>query len=197
MEDNGNKVEFGVYTTNCQWLIDWNLNFVSTAMITKRTKTYFHCGPFLLSGRSKFFPPTLAGKQYGKMEPKYSEGGHCQSVLRPQRIFNAPPRHFKINSVEMVTPFNVANHPRCLWTEKLIPEKVSTFWLWPLAVRVNLPLCAKCNVLKCSTTDAQSICNKTNKTVEYVNDHDVDIGVFSETQMSDNELNNTKVDSNI
>ena len=22
-------------------------------------------------------------EQYGKMEPKYTEGGHCQSVLRP------------------------------------------------------------------------------------------------------------------
>jgi len=27
--------------------------------------------------------PPLTGEQYGKMEPKYPEGGHCQSVLRP------------------------------------------------------------------------------------------------------------------
>ena len=26
-------------------------------------------------------PPPLTGEQYGKMEPKYPEGGHCQSVL--------------------------------------------------------------------------------------------------------------------
>jgi len=26
-------------------------------------------------------PPTpLTGEEYGKMEPKYPEGGHCQSV---------------------------------------------------------------------------------------------------------------------
>ena len=35
-------------------------------------------------------PPPLRGEQYGKMEPKYPEGGHCQSVLRPQGVFNVP-----------------------------------------------------------------------------------------------------------
>ena len=25
------------------------------------------------------------------MEPKYPEGGHCQSVLRPEGFFNRPP----------------------------------------------------------------------------------------------------------
>jgi len=29
-------------------------------------------------------PPPLTGEQYGKMEPKHPEGGHCQSVLHPQ-----------------------------------------------------------------------------------------------------------------
>ena len=29
-------------------------------------------------------PPPLTGEQYGKTEPKYPEGGHCQSRLRPQ-----------------------------------------------------------------------------------------------------------------
>jgi len=35
-------------------------------------------------------PPPLTGEQYGKMELKYPEGGHCQSVLHPQGIFNVP-----------------------------------------------------------------------------------------------------------
>ena len=35
--------------------------------------------------------PSLTGEEYGKMEPKYPEGGHCQSVLHPQGVFNAPP----------------------------------------------------------------------------------------------------------
>ena len=35
-------------------------------------------------------PPTLTGEQYGNMEPKYPEGGHWQSVLRPQGFFNVP-----------------------------------------------------------------------------------------------------------
>jgi len=30
----------------------------------------------------------LAGEQYGQMEPKYPEGGHCQSVLCPRGVFN-------------------------------------------------------------------------------------------------------------
>jgi len=28
-------------------------------------------------------PSPLTGEQYGKMEPKYPEGGPCQSVLSP------------------------------------------------------------------------------------------------------------------
>jgi len=36
-------------------------------------------------------PPPRTGKQYGQMEPKYHEGGHCQSVLRPQVFFWRPP----------------------------------------------------------------------------------------------------------
>ena len=35
-------------------------------------------------------PPPLTGEQYGKMEPKFPEGGHCQSVLRPQGVFKVP-----------------------------------------------------------------------------------------------------------
>jgi len=50
-------------------------------------------------------PPPLTGEQYGKMEHKYPEGGHCQSVLMSPFIYN--------NSVEMAAPFNVVSHPRC------------------------------------------------------------------------------------
>jgi len=35
-------------------------------------------------------PLPLTGEQYGKMEPKYPEGGHCQSVLRTRGVFNVP-----------------------------------------------------------------------------------------------------------
>ena len=35
-------------------------------------------------------PPPLTGEQYGKIEPKYPEGGHCQSVLRPQGVLTSP-----------------------------------------------------------------------------------------------------------
>jgi len=34
--------------------------------------------------------PPLTGKQYGKVELKYPEGGHCQSVSSPQGVFNVP-----------------------------------------------------------------------------------------------------------
>ena len=35
-------------------------------------------------------PTTTHVEQCGKMEPKYPQGGHCQSVLRPHGVFNAP-----------------------------------------------------------------------------------------------------------
>ena len=35
-------------------------------------------------------PPPLTGEQYRKMEPKYPEDGHCQSVLRPRGVFSVP-----------------------------------------------------------------------------------------------------------
>jgi len=38
----------------------------------------------------KIPPPPLTGEQYRKMELKYPEGGHCQSVLRLQGGFNVP-----------------------------------------------------------------------------------------------------------
>ena len=58
-------------------------------------------------------PPPLAGEQYGKMEPKYPEGGRCQSVLCPWFFLTSP---FMLNnSVETAAPFNVVNHPR--WCE--------------------------------------------------------------------------------
>jgi len=38
----------------------------------------------------KSSPPPLTGEQYGKMEPKYLEGGHCQSALRPQGYLTYP-----------------------------------------------------------------------------------------------------------
>ena len=64
----------------------------------------------------------LTGKQYGKMEPKYPEGGRCQSVLRPQRFFKRPPL-FLNNSVETAAPFNVVSHPRCCVPRNLFLEK--------------------------------------------------------------------------
>jgi len=50
-------------------------------------------------------PPPLTGEQYGKMELKYPEGGHCQSVLRPQVFFNIPLYFYK--SVETSDTYNV------------------------------------------------------------------------------------------
>jgi len=52
----------------------------------------------------KPLPPPLTGEQYGKMEPKYPEGGHCQSVLRPQGFLTSP--FIFSNSVEKSVPFN-------------------------------------------------------------------------------------------
>jgi len=54
-------------------------------------------------------PPPLTGEHYRKMELKYPEGGHCQSIyilggsLTSSFILN--------NSVEAAAPFNVVSHP--------------------------------------------------------------------------------------
>ena len=56
-------------------------------------------------------PPPLTGEQYGKMELKYPEGGHCQSVLRPQGFLTSP--FILNNSMAMPAPFNVVSYPRC------------------------------------------------------------------------------------
>jgi len=60
----------------------------------------------------KLLPHHSQGEQYGKMELKYPDGGHCQSVLRPQGIFDVPLYFLIIHAVETATPFNVVSHPR-------------------------------------------------------------------------------------
>jgi len=52
----------------------------------------------------------LTGEQYGKMEPKYLEGGHCQSVSRPQEVLKLPPI-FGINYLETTAIFNKYHKP--------------------------------------------------------------------------------------
>ena len=48
------------------------------------------------------------------MEPKYPEGGHCQSVLRPQAVLTSP--FIFNNSMETAPPFNdVVSREINLW----------------------------------------------------------------------------------
>jgi len=68
--------------------------------------------PLCWSSWETHSPLTLTGEQYGKMEPKYSEGGHCQSVLHLQGCFLTSPFIWN-NSVETAAPFNAVSHPRC------------------------------------------------------------------------------------
>ena len=95
----------------------------------------------------KTSPPPLTGEQYGKTEPKYPQGGRCQSALRPRGVFTSP--FIFNNSVETAAPFNVVSHPR--WAEKVISGKVSSScWVrtcdpwyqapgaWPLSHRSSL-----------------------------------------------------------
>jgi len=63
------------------------------------------------SNRGETPPPPLTGEQYGKIEPKYPEGGHCQIVLRLQGVLTSP--FILNNSVETAAPFNVVIHLRC------------------------------------------------------------------------------------
>ena len=66
------------------------VDFVSFHDLSQESASiYFKCGPFFiihLLSCCSFLRP-LMGEQYAKMELKYTEGGHCQSVLYPQTIF--------------------------------------------------------------------------------------------------------------
>jgi len=65
----------------------------------------------MLEWSRNLLPHHPTGEQYGKMEPKYPEGGHCQSVLRHQGFFNVS---FILNNpVETAAPFKVVSHPQC------------------------------------------------------------------------------------
>ena len=70
-------------------------------------------------------PPPLTWEQYGKMELKYPEGGHCQSILLPRGGGLTSPFILN-NSVETAVPFNVISHPRCSEPRNESLEKVST-----------------------------------------------------------------------
>jgi len=54
----------------------------------------------------------MTGEQYGKIEQKYPEDGHCQSVLITwgDLILNVPP--FSNYSADTAAAFNVVSHPR-------------------------------------------------------------------------------------
>ena len=70
-------------------------------------------------------PPPLTGEQYGKMEPKYSEGVTARVFYVLKGSLTSP--FIVNNSVETIAPFNVVNYSAAmLWAEKLIPWKVST-----------------------------------------------------------------------
>ena len=56
-------------------------------------------------------PPPLTGEQYGKMQPKYPEGGHCGVFYVLGGVLTSP--FILNNSEETAAPFNVVSHPRC------------------------------------------------------------------------------------
>jgi len=87
-----------------------------------------------LSNRHPPPPLTETGEQYGKMDPKYPEGGHCQSVLHPQVIFNVP--FILINSVETAAPFNV-----------VVSRKMNPWNFFDLDGIEPVTFGTKCNVL--------------------------------------------------
>ena len=77
------------------WLIDWLLFLMiyddEAGIAHESASTY--CGPFIISGCSiciTLTPSQITGEHYYKMEPKFPKGGHCQSIVRPQGVFNVP-----------------------------------------------------------------------------------------------------------
>ena len=86
--------------------------------------------------------PPLTEEQYGKLESKYHEAGHCQSAKRLRGVFNAP--LIFNNSVETAAPFNVVSQPRCCEPKKNSLEKFR-----PLAGIKPANLGTKCRVFQC------------------------------------------------
>jgi len=70
----------------------------------------------------KPLPLPLTGEQYGKMEPKCPKGGHCQSVLYPQGVFNVP-LYFKLDYDHVSFTFILL---RVNWSTILFPNIMKT-----------------------------------------------------------------------
>ena len=76
-------------------------------------------------------PPPLTGEQYGKMKPKYPEGGHCQSVLRPQGGFNAPP-------LFQIIQWRRQHHLTCSATHDVVSREINPWKSFDLLQGSNL-----------------------------------------------------------
>ena len=94
-------VEFGCRTPKSDHLQPWSLGVEHPSQMTAAVRMFILTGlvgwffaenPQVVaySAQSLTPPPSLTGEQYGKMEPKYPEGDHCQSVLRHQCVLNVP-----------------------------------------------------------------------------------------------------------
>ena len=73
-------------------------------------------------------PPPLTGEQYGKMEPKYPEGGHCRSVLRPRGIFRS----------NVADPIHIGTEQYGGWYSSLLHPIWSGNGIIIIAIPVNL-----------------------------------------------------------
>ena len=86
-----NQVEFRIFNLNLIKIQKTNVFKAipnSTTLIIRLFSLFFGKNPKAVA------PPPLTGEQYGKMKQKYPEGGHCQSVLHLQGVFNNP-HYFK------------------------------------------------------------------------------------------------------
>jgi len=95
----------------------------------------FKCGPFILLSGCSSAPLLLIEEQYGKMEPKYPEVGHCQIILHPLGSLTSP---FFINSVEMAVPYNIVSHPQKTVLLACYLDRTAQILLW-FRVRERVP----------------------------------------------------------
>ena len=103
---------------------------------------------FMLEWLRNPTPPPLTGEQYGKMEPKYPEGGHCQSVLRPHGVSHIPP-------LFLIIQWTWQRHLTWSATHDVVSREINLWKSFDLLLGSNLwPLAPSAGCLTASSLNA-------------------------------------------
>jgi len=81
-------LKFEVETPGCGLLATANYYWLFVLFFVDNLQAVAYSAQPLGWSRWGTSSPPLTGEQDGKMDPKYLEGSHSHSVLRPQQVFN-------------------------------------------------------------------------------------------------------------